>query len=282
MTTCESKNIYNIAVKGNFDDCQSIVKKMFNNEQFREKINMSGVNSINWARIICQIVYYFFAYFKFSTKLNFSVPTGNFGDVYAGYVAKKMGLPIDKLIVATNENDILRRVIDSGEYRPLAVKPSLSPSMDIQVASNFERLLFDILNEDDDKVTKLMKNLSKNGFYKLEENELKKIRENFVAEKINDSDTVRIIKDFFVNYGFILDPHTATAVGAAYNIKNKSKTIVLGTAHPYKFLETINLAIGKNIEPPKQFKNLSKKAEKFDIIENNIDEIKKYILEKIK
>ena len=127
-----------------------------------------------------------------------------------------------------------------------------------------------------------MKNLSKNGFYKLEENELKKIRENFVAEKINDSDTVRIIKDFFVNYGFILDPHTATAVGAAYNIKNKSKTIVLGTAHPYKFLETINLAIGKNIEPPKQFKNLSKKAEKFDIIENNIDEIKKYILEKIK
>ena len=244
MTTCESKNIYNIAVKGNFDDCQSIVKKMFNNEQFREKINMSGVNSINWARIICQIVYYFFAYFKFSTKLNFSVPTGNFGDVYAGYVAKKMGLPIDKLIVATNENDILRRVIDSGEYRPLAVKPSLSPSMDIQVASNFERLLFDILNEDDDKVTKLMKNLSKNGFYKLEENELKKIRENFVAEKINDSDTVRIIKDFFVNYGFILDPHTATAVGAAYNIKNKSKTIVLGTAH-YKFLETINLAIEK-------------------------------------
>ena len=145
MTTCDSNNIYNIAVKGNFDDCQKIVKQMFNDEQFREKINMSGVNSINWARIICQIVYYFYAYFQMSSKVNFSVPTGNFGDIYAGYIAKKMGLPIDKLIVATNENDILCRVINSGEYRPSEVKPSLSPSMDIQVASNFERLLFDVL-----------------------------------------------------------------------------------------------------------------------------------------
>ena len=136
--------IFTILVKGNFDDCQKIVKQMFNDEEFREKINMSGVNSINWARIICQIVYYFYSYFQISSKINFSVPTGNFGDVYAGYIAKKMGLPIDKLIVATNENDILCRVINSGEYRPAKVKPSLSPSMDIQVASNFERLLFDI------------------------------------------------------------------------------------------------------------------------------------------
>ena len=259
MTTCVSNNIYNIAVKGNFDDCQKIVKQMFNDEQFREKINMSGVNSINWARIICQIVYYFYAYFQMSSKVNFSVPTGNFGDVYAGYIAKKMGLPIDKLIVATNENDILCRVINSGEYRPSKVKPSLSPSMDIQVASNFERLLFDVLNSDDQKVSKSMKDLNDNGFFKLENDELKKIRENFSAEKINDADTLRIIKDFFINYGFILDPHTATAVGASYKVKNNSKTIVLGTAHPYKFLETIKLAIGKNVDPPKQFSDLSKK-----------------------
>ena len=259
MTTCDSNNIYNIAVKGNFDDCQKIVKQMFNDEQFREKINMSGVNSINWARIICQIVYYFYAYFQMSSKVNFSVPTGNFGDVYAGYIAKKMGLPIDKLIVATNENDILCRVINSGEYRPSKVKPSLSPSMDIQVASNFERLLFDVLNSDDQKVSKSMKDLNDNGFFKLEKDELKKIRENFSAEKINDADTLRIIKDFFINYGFILDPHTATAVGASYKVKNNSKTIVLGTAHPYKFLETIKLAIGKNVDPPKQFSDLSKK-----------------------
>ena len=281
MTTCDSNNIFNIAVKGNFDDCQSIVKKMFNDEKFREKINMSGVNSINWARIICQIVYYFYAYFQFSTKVNFSVPTGNFGDVYAGYIAKKMGLPIDKLIVATNDNDILYRVINFGEYRPSVVKPSLSPSMDIQVASNFERLLFDVLNGDDQRVNSSMNHLNDNGFFKLEDQELKKIKENFSAEKINDSDTLRIIKDFFINYGFILDPHTATAVGASYKIKNKSKTIVLGTAHPYKFLETIKLAIGVNVEPPKQFFSLSKKIEKFDILDNKIEDIKKYVLDKI-
>ena len=281
MTTCNSNNIYNIAVKGNFDDCQKIVKQMFNDEQFREKINMSGVNSINWARIICQIVYYFYAYFQMSSKLNFSVPTGNFGDVYAGYIAKKMGLPIDKLIVATNENDILCRVINTGEYRPSEVKPSLSPSMDIQVASNFERLLFDVLKGDDQKVSKSMKNLNDNGFFKLEKDDLKKIKENFSAEKISDADTLRIIKDFFMNYGFILDPHTATAVGASYKIKNKSKTIVLGTAHPYKFLDTIKLAIGKNVDPPKQFSDLSKKIEKFEIIDNKLENIKKYIMEKI-
>ncbi len=281
MTTCVSNNIYNIAIKGNFDDCQKIVKKMFSEEKFREKINMSGVNSINWARIICQIVYYFYAYFQMSSKINFSVPTGNFGDIYAGYIAKKMGLPIDKLIVATNENDILCRVINSGEYRPSKVKPSLSPSMDIQVASNFERLLFDVLNSDDQKVSKSMKNLSDNGFFKLEKDELKKIRENFSAEKVSDADTLRIIKDFFINYGFILDPHTATAVGASYKIKNNSKTIVLGTAHPYKFLETIQLAIGKNIEPPKQFSDLSKKIERYEIIDNKLEDVKKYIMEQI-
>ena len=281
MTSCDSKNIFNIAVRGNFDDCQKIVKDMFNDNQFREKINMSGVNSINWARIICQIVYYFYAYFKFSKSLNFSVPTGNFGDVYAGYIAKKMGLPIDKLIVATNENDILYRAINLGEYRPLNVKPSLSPSMDIQVASNFERLLSDIFQEEDDKVKLSMKNLSKNGFFKFDNKELVRIRENFEAETINDNETIRIIKDFFINHGFILDPHTATAVGAAFKIKNNSKTIILGTAHPYKFSDTIKKAIGKNVEPPSQLLSLKDQVEKFDVIDSDLTDIKNYIIDRI-
>ncbi len=281
MTTCVSSNIFNIAVKGNFDDCQKIVKQMFNDEKFREKINMSGVNSINWARIVCQIVYYFYAYFKMQSKINFAVPTGNFGDVYAGFVAKKMGLPINKLIVATNNNDILFRVINSGEYKPLKVKPSLSPSMDIQVASNFERLLFHIFKEDDKKVKISMQKLSDEGFFKLEKDELNILQNDFEAERVDDSETLRIIKDFFVNYGFILDPHTATAVGASYKIKNEYKTVILGTAHPFKFLDTIKLAIGKKIEPPKKFLGLTEKAEKFEILDNNLLELKKFILDKI-
>ena len=240
MTTIGSENIYNIAVKGTFDDCQKIVKDMFSDDQYRRKINMSGVNSINWARIICQIVYYFYTSFKFpNKKLNFSVPTGNFGDIYAGYVAKKMGLSIDKLIVATNENDILQRVINSGEYKPSQVKPSLSPSMDIQVSSNFERLLYDVLKEDDKKVSSLMTSLTTEGSFQLNKEEVSTIKKDFMAIKISDEKTLAIIKKFDSKYNFILDPHTATAVGAVDEIKQDLETIVLGTAHPYKFLETI-------------------------------------------
>ena len=147
MTTVNSKNVFNIALSGNFDDCQKFVKSMFTDKKFSSPINMSGVNSINWSRIIVQVVYYFFSYFKIvkdDEKINFSVPTGNFGDAYAGYIAKKMGLPINKLIIASNKNDILKRVINSGIYKPLQVEHTMSPSMDIQVASNFERLIYDV------------------------------------------------------------------------------------------------------------------------------------------
>ena len=154
MTTIGGTNIYNIAIEGSFDDCQKIVKELFNENSFRSKINMSGVNSINWVRIVCQIVYYFYSFFKLNkNNLSFSVPTGNFGDIFAGYVAKKMGLPINKLIVATNKNDILQRVINTGEYKPDTVKATITPSMDIQVASNFERLLYYILDESDTTVS---------------------------------------------------------------------------------------------------------------------------------
>ena len=283
MTTIGSNNIFNIAIEGSFDDCQRIVKDLFNENDFREKINMSGVNSINWARIICQIVYYFYAYFFLGKeKISFSVPTGNFGDVYAGYVAKKMGLPIDKLIVATNENDILQRVINTGEYKPDEVKPSLSPSMDIQVSSNFERLLFYILNKDDQKVGSLMKSLKDKGSFKLSKEEINEIKKDFKAEKISDSETVSIIQEVYEKEKFIIDPHTATAFGAINKIRELKNTVALGTAHPYKFLETVKKATGENVEAPHQLEKFMDKEEKFDIIENNNDKIKKYILSKIK
>ena len=281
MTTIGSKNIFNIAIEGSFDDCQRIVKDMFNDNEFREKINMSGVNSINWARIICQIVYYFYAAFKVGKEnISFSVPTGNFGDVYAGYMAKKMGLPIHKLIVATNENNILQRAINTGEYKPEEVKPSLSPSMDIQVSSNFERLLFDILNGDDKKVVLLMNDLKTKGFFKLDQELVKIIKKDFCAEKINDEETLTIIKNLNKDSKFIIDPHTATAFGAVKNISDISETIILGTAHPYKFLETVKKATGIEIKAPLQLSNLVDKDERFDILENNILKIKNYILKK--
>ena len=282
MTTIGSVNIFNLAVKGTFDDCQKIVKDMFSDNQFREKINMSGVNSINWARIICQIVYYFYAAFKFPNKiLNFSVPTGNFGDVYAGYVAKKMGLSINKLIVATNQNDILQRVINLGEYRPSSVKPSLTPSMDIQISSNFERLLYDISNHDDKRVLSLMSKLKLEGSFKLSKKEVQNIKKDFNAAKVSDNETLEIIKEFENKYNFILDPHTATAIGASNKIKSNYETIIVGTAHPYKFLETIKKATGKQVDTPKQFLNLLDKKEKYDIIENKVSDVKNYILGKV-
>ena len=282
MTTIGSSNVYNIAVRGSFDDCQKIVKDMFNENKFREKINMSGVNSINWARIICQIVYYFYAAFKFNNKkISFAVPTGNFGDIYAGYIAKKMGLEIDKLIISTNENNILQRVINTGEYKPDQVKASFSPSMDIQISSNFERLLFDVVGGDDKRVSLLMNDLSSKGFFQLSKEELTIIKKDFFAEKINDKDTLSIIKEIDGKSNFILDPHTATAVGAAKKISNLPETVVLGTAHPYKFLETVKISIGKEVQAPIQLSKIVDKEEKYDILEKDISKIKNYILEKI-
>jgi len=282
MTTIGGANIHNIAIEGSFDDCQKIVKELFNEDDFRAKINMSGVNSINWARIICQIVYYFYSYLKLQKKnISFSVPTGNFGDIYAGYVAKKMGLPINKLIVATNENDILQRVINTGEYKPGTVKPSLTPSMDIQVASNFERLLFYILDENDGSVNSLMNDLSSKGLFNLKKKEIEEIKKDFEGIKITDKETESIIKEVYEKYNFIIDPHTATGFGAARRIKNLEDIIVFGTAHPYKFNDTIKKTIGKNLEAPEHLKLNVDKKEIFDIIGNSNLEVKNYILSKI-
>ena len=209
------------------------------------------------------------------------MPTGNFGDIFAGYIAKKMGLPINKLIVATNENDILQRAINNGKYKPDKVKPSLSPSMDIQVSSNFERLLFYIVGENDDKVKSLMNNLNDKGFFQLNEKEIKEIKKDFLAIKISDKETINIIKEVNQKNNYVIDPHTATAFGAINKTKNLKEVIALGTAHPYKFFETIKEATGKDLKAPKQLEKFVDKEEKFDILENNISEIKKYILNKL-
>ena len=212
---------------------------------------------------------------------SFSVPTGNFGDIYAGYVAKKMGLSINKLIVATNKNDILQRVINTGEYKPDSVKATITPSMDIQVASNFERLLYYILDESDSKVGSLMNDLSLKSLFNLDKKGIDKIKKDFEAVKVTDEETVSIIDEIYKEHKFIIDPHTATGVGAAKSFKNLGDIVVLGTAHPYKFNDTIKRAIGKNLHAPENLKLNIDKKETFDIIGNSNSEVKNYILGKI-
>ena len=192
-----------------------------------------------------------------------------------------MGLPIEKLMVATNENDILERVINTGEYKPTKVKPSLSPSMDVQISSNFERLLFDVLNEDDKKVKIFMNDLKSKGSFLLNKEQIAIIKKDFNAKKINDKETIEIIKNFSKEYNFVIDPHTATAVGASKDIKDGSEILILGTAHPYKFLETIKMATSLEVETPKQIAHLMDKKENYDILENKINDVKSYILGKI-
>ena len=282
MTTGPAKNVFNIAIEGNFDDCQNIVKSMFADLQFSKSINMSGVNSINWARIIAQAVYYFYSYFKInsSDKISFSVPTGNFGDVYAGYLAKKMGLPIDKLIVATNTNDILHRAISKGDYIAKKVSETISPSMDIQIASNFERLIYDI-SDKNSEITKEIMNKIKVNKYKINEKDLIKINKDFVSECINEEETLSTIKKIYNEYNLVVDPHTAIGVGALRKLNIKSRSIVLATAHPCKFPIAIEKAINKTEPLPDELNYILNEKEHYEILDNNVDKIKNYVKEKI-
>ena len=283
MTTINSKNVFNIALDGNFDECQQLVKLMFADKNFNKAIKMSGVNSINWARIVAQIVYYFFSYFKIAKegeRINFSVPTGNFGDIYAGYIAKKMGLPINKLIIATNKNDILKRVVDTGVYKPLKAHHTISPSMDIQIASNFERLIFDIYSCNSDKTSKLINDLNQKGEFKIEENELKKIRESFCSESVSEEQTKLIIKQTYENEGLLIDPHTAVGLGAMLKMPLKEKSIILATAHPAKFFDVVLKETGVKSELPGDLKNILNKEEKYVKFSNNLKKIQDYILQR--
>ena len=280
MTTVEEKNVFNIAIDGNFDDCQNIVKQMFSDLKFSKSINMSGVNSINWARIIAQAVYYFYVYFKLARdNISFSVPTGNFGDVFAGYLAKKMGLPIDKLIVATNENDILHRAITKGEYISKEVRETLSPSMDIQLASNFERLIYYVNNSNSEKTAEIMKKVKQNS-YQIEKRDLDIIQKDFLSESCNEKETLEIIKKNYEKNGVVLDPHTAIGVGAAQKL-SFNDCVVLSTAHPCKFPDATNNAISKHEKLPEELQHVLNKNENFQVLENNTDEVKKFIKNKV-
>ena len=284
MTTVKDKNVFNIAIDGNFDDCQNLVKSMFADNEFSNSINMSAVNSINWVRIVAQTVYYFFSYFQvcqLNEKINFSVPTGNFGDVYAGYLSKKMGLPIEKLIVATNQNDILHRAISKGKYESRSVVETLSPSMDIQVASNFERLIYDVKDQNAEKTNKIMQEIKNEKKYLIEEKELNKIKEDFVSESISEQELLSCIKNVYENYKIIIDPHTAVALRALEKINLVGKNIVLSTAHPCKFPEAIKKAINIKSELPDKLNYILNEKENFDVMNNDIEEVKKYILNKL-
>ncbi len=284
MTTVKDKNVFNIAIDGNFDDCQNLVKSMFADNEFSNSINMSAVNSINWVRIVAQTVYYFFSYFQvcqLNEKINFSVPTGNFGDVYAGYLSKKMGLPIEKLIVATNQNDILHRAISKGKYESRSVVETLSPSMDIQVASNFERLIYDVKDQNAEKTNKIMQEIKNEKRYLIEEKELNKIKEDFVSESISEQELLSCIKNVYENYKIIIDPHTAVALRALEKINLVGKNIVLSTAHPCKFPEAIKKAINIKSELPDKLNYILNEKENFDVMNNDIEEVKKYILNKL-
>ena len=280
MTTTEYKNVFNLAINGNFDDCQNLVKSMFSDNSFAKSINMSGVNSINWARIIAQTVYYFYSYFQISKEnISYSVPTGNFGDVYAGYIAKQMGLPIGKLIVATNQNDILHRAILNGDYKSNKVQETISPSMDIQVASNFERLLYDLYGKNSEKVSSIMTSIKDNSF-RINQDILKILRHNFISESLDEIEILNTIKDFYKKHNIIIDPHTAIGVGAVEKL-NLSNVVILATAHPCKFPIAIEKAISKKEKLPDSLTFVNKKEEKFEVISNNLEKVKNYILKSI-
>ena len=281
MTTGNDKNVFNIAIDGNFDDCQNLVKAMFSDLEFSKSIKMTGVNSINWARIIAQAVYYFYTYFKLnSTKpISFSVPTGNFGDVFAGYLAKKMGLPIDKLIVATNQNDILHRAISKGEYISKKVEQTISPSMDIQLASNFERLIYYINNSNSEITAKIMKKIKEN-VYQIEKINLESIQKDFISESCNEKETLDIIKKYYEKDNVILDPHTAVGVGVA-NKLSLNDCVVLSTAHPCKFPDATENAIKKHENLPKELEHVLNKDENFEVLKNDIEVVKNFVRSKI-
>ena len=284
MTTGKEQNVFNIAINGNFDDCQNLVKSMFADKNFSRDIKMSGVNSINWARIIAQSVYYFYSYFLVEDNkqpINFSVPTGNFGDVYAGYLAKKMGLPINKLIVATNQNDILHRAISKGSYEVEKVHETISPSMDIQIASNFERLLYDLNDGDDIQTAEVMKNIKENGKYIIDQKKLNIINNNFLSSRMSEEEVLKTINTVYEKYSIVLDPHSAIGYGAFDKINLNGNNIVLATAHPCKFPDAIKKAINLKADLPEELMFVLNEEEKFDIIDNDVDKVKKHIKERI-
>jgi threonine synthase len=284
MTTVLDANVHNIAVKGTFDDCQNIVKELFNDLPFKERYSLGAVNSINWARVLAQVVYYFYAWFRVTEKgeadVVFSVPTGNFGDIFAGYVAKRMGLPFRKLLLATNENNILARFINAGDYSVGAVVQTVSPSMDIQVASNFERYLYYLFGEDPARVRDAFARFAATGRMEFSAEEMKKVREEFAACTVNQEQTLETIAAFQRETGYLLDPHTAVGVKAALACVTEGAAVCLATAHPAKFGEAVEKATGMAPPFPASLAGIEQLPTRCEVMAAERTVIQQYIAEK--
>lgn len=286
MTTVEGDNIHTIALEGTFDDCQAILKGLFNNHAFRDGIGLSGVNSINWARVVAQIVYYFTSAVVLGAphrKVSFAVPTGNFGDILAGYAAKRMGLPIERLVIATNENDILARTLNDGIYEVRGVHATQSPSMDIQVSSNFERLIFDACGRDAALVRNLMASLNQSGRFELPVSVLTKITQEFDAYRTGETGTAKEMARVWRECGVLIDPHTAVGVHAARKAAHNDRAtpmVVLSTAHPAKFGAAVEKATGQKPVLPSHLAGLMDRQERFTVLANDQTKIEAFIRER--
>lgn len=285
MTTANAPNVHPIAVHGTFDDCQSIVKALFGDLKFRDEAALTAVNSINWARIMAQTVYYFTAAANLGAPhrpIRFSVPTGNFGDIFAGYVAERMGLPVERLVIATNTNDILARTLERGRYEPHGVVPTSSPSMDIQVSSNFERLIFEASERDSERVSGLMAEFGANGAFQLSSGELAHIKKLFSAHRCDEVETLATMKRIYERTGYVTDPHSAVGLAAAEREGRASSApmIVLATAHPAKFPDAVEKAIGRRPDIPERLEKVLNGQENHMTVDATPDAVRRVISEK--
>ncbi|MBU0730740.1 MAG: threonine synthase [Proteobacteria bacterium] len=286
MTTVTDPNVYNIAIRGTFDDGQSIVKSIFNDIAFKDAYQLGAVNSINWARIVAQVVYYVFAYLRVSKEtgakaVDFSVPTGNFGDIFAGFVAGRL-MPgkVRRLILATNENDLLSRFIDQGEYSLGKVVQTSSPSMDIQVASNFERYLYYLNSEDADKTREDMENFAKTGKLAFSSELKQQVQKDFLSKRVDENQTIATINEFYAAHGYVLDPHTAVGVNAGHMyVEADVPMVCLSTAHPAKFGEAVHRAIGRDPVMPASLAGLADRKSRCEVLEADVEVIKAFVQE---
>jgi threonine synthase len=283
MTTPVEANVHALAMDGDFDDCQARVKDMFNDFDFRDGVRLAGVNSINWARVLAQVVYYFSAAVSLGAParpVSFTVPTGNFGDIFAGYIARKMGLPIEQLVIATNQNDILDRAIKSGDYKTNGVKPSISPSMDIQVSSNFERALFDAYGRDGAAVAALMDEMKTGGF-SISQGALQMLRETFASGRCSEEETRATITHAYATTGEVLCPHSAVGVKVAEEHLGQVPMITLATAHPAKFPDAVEAAMGTRPALPDRMADLFDRPERMTRVANDLGALQALIRERI-
>ncbi len=283
MTSVMADNIHNIAVQGNFDDCQGIVKQAFGDKEIHERLNLSAINSINWARIIGQTVYYVHACLKLQEEgienPSFAVPTGNFGNIYAAYVAKRMGAPIGRLVIGSNRNDILTRFFETGAMSREETIPSLSPSMDIQVSSNFERFLFEVTGRNGGAIKSMMEDFKEKGSFTLPDDQLEAARSQFMSFRCPDGETIETIAEIYKTYGEIIDPHTAVGVNAA--LKSKVRPMVaLACAHAAKFPDAVEKATGQYPHLPERLADLKEREERMEILANSFEDIKAFVFSK--